>query len=48
MQIIENVPEIEVSSTQIKELVKQGSDIKELVTPDILRYIQQNKLYSNT
>ena len=38
-------PEIELSSTQIREMVKRGEDISGLVPPAVAEYIKENKLY---
>ena len=38
-------PEIELSSTEIRRLVKEGKDISHLVPEKVARYIKDNKLY---
>lgn len=37
--------EIELSSTQIREMVKNGEDISHLVPQSVAQYIKENKLY---
>ncbi len=39
-------PELEISSTRVREMVGRGLPIEELVTPDVARYIRENKLYA--
>lgn len=39
-------PELEISSTRIRQLAADGSPFEEMVTPDVARYIIQNRLYS--
>ena len=38
-------PEIELSSTEIREMVKRGEDISHLVPEKVAQYIKENKLY---
>ena len=38
-------PEIELSSTQIRNMVKNGEDISHLVPEAVAEYIKENKLY---
>ena len=38
-------PEIELSSTQIRNMVKNGEDISHLVPEKVAQYIKENKLY---
>ncbi len=44
---IVNGPEINISSTQIRERVKQGKTIRYLVPKEVNDYILKNKLYLN-
>ena len=39
-------PTIEVSSSQIREKIKQGEDISSFVCPRVAEYIKENKLYA--
>ncbi len=39
------MPPQDISSTEIRNAVKKGSDISHLVTPSVENYIQQHKLY---
>ena len=38
-------PEIELSSTEIRQMVKDGKDISHLVPEKVAEYIKENKLY---
>lgn len=40
-----NSPNIDISSSEIRERVKNGMDIQYYVMPDVARYIQSNALY---
>ncbi len=40
-----HAPLFPVSSTQVRELLKKGKDVSELVPPAELEYIRQNRLY---
>ena len=40
-----DVPDLEISSTMIREYIAQMKSIKYLVLPDVERYIKKNKLY---
>jgi nicotinate-nucleotide adenylyltransferase len=42
-----NAPEIEVSSTQIVNLLKQKRSVRYRVVPDVLKYLMEYKLYTN-
>ncbi len=41
-------PAIELSSSDVRKAVSDGTPIDGLVPPDVARYIQENKLYRNT
>lgn len=43
-----NAPEIEVSSTQIVNLLKEKRSVRYRVVPDVLEYLMEHKLYTNT
>ncbi|WP_455717443.1 nicotinate-nucleotide adenylyltransferase [Anaerosporobacter sp.] len=40
-----NSPNIDISSSDIRERIKNGMDIRYYVTPKVASYIQKNKLY---
>lgn len=40
-----NTPMYDISSTQIREMIKQGNDAGKLIQPQVLAYIQSNNLY---
>lgn len=42
-----NAPEIEVSSTQIVNLLKEKRSVRYRVVPDVLEYLMEHKLYTN-
>lgn len=42
-----DAPEIEVSSTQIVRLLKQGRSVRYRVPPDVLTYLVDKELYTN-
>ncbi|MEE1080306.1 MAG: nicotinate (nicotinamide) nucleotide adenylyltransferase [Bacteroidales bacterium] len=44
VQVVD-APQFDISSTEIRERYKKGELISHLVTPDVLTYINQNKLY---
>ena len=41
-------PAIELSSSDVRKAVADGTSIDGMVPPDVARYIQENKLYRNT
>jgi len=45
MQALTDFTEIDISSTQIRSMLADGKSIKELVSLDVGRYIENNKLY---
>lgn len=47
MTLLDKMPEIEVSSTQIRKLLEQQKSISSLVSTDIRKYIKEHKIYSN-
>ena len=42
-----SVPMLEISSTLIRDYIAHKKSIKYLVTPEVEKYIKDNKLYSN-
>lgn len=44
VQVVD-APQFDISSTEIRERYKKGESISHLVAPDVLTYINQNKLY---
>ncbi len=44
-EIMDSINEIDVSSTEIRDKVKNGDDISELVDKKVERYILENELY---
>jgi len=46
MKLIMNVPEVTVSSTDIRKKVLDGNSIAGLVEPSIAKYIKENGLYA--
>jgi len=45
MEVIKGVEELAVSSTEIREKIKNNESIKGLVDPRIEEYIKNNNLY---
>ncbi len=45
MKKLEHVENIDVSSTQIKKMVKEGKSLELLTTPEIINFIKENNLY---
>jgi len=45
MQKLNHVENIDVSSTQIKKLLKEGKSVESFTTPEIIKYIEENDLY---
>jgi nicotinate-nucleotide adenylyltransferase len=48
MQLIDHVPEIDISSTQVRAAIAQGEPIDQLVPTPIAHYIEDHALYNNT
>jgi nicotinate-nucleotide adenylyltransferase len=44
--VVENFPVTEVSSTQVRRLLKEGGDAAELLPPPVFEYIKEHKLYN--
>ena len=40
-----NVPRMEISSSEIRERVRQEKSLKYLVSEEVIEYIDQNNLY---
>ncbi|RMH86178.1 MAG: nicotinate-nucleotide adenylyltransferase [Calditrichaeota bacterium] len=43
-----NVPQIEISATEIRRRVRQGRSIRYMVLPPVLEYIQKHQLYQES
>ncbi len=43
--LIENMPQVQVSSTLIRELIRKGENVNFLVPSEVIDYIQDNELY---
>lgn len=48
MTLLDSVPEVKISSTQIRERVLAGQSVVKLVGKKIARYINQNNLYQTS
>jgi nicotinic acid mononucleotide adenylyltransferase len=48
MTLLQNVPVMEISSTQVRERLANNQSITELVDPEIELYIRKNHLYHQT
>lgn len=42
---LQNVPNLEISATYIREHLKKGKSVKYLITDDVIRYIASNNLF---
>lgn len=45
VRVIENVPQVLVSSTMIRQMLKENKNVNFLVPPKVLNYIRIHKLY---
>jgi len=45
MIALENMAEIEVSSTLVRDMIKHQQDLSKLVRDEVIQYIKKNKLY---
>ncbi|MGC3977863.1 MAG: hypothetical protein QM751_06260 [Paludibacteraceae bacterium] len=45
MQILEEAPFFEISSTQIREMIKNNQDASKWLHPDVYKFILDNNLY---
>ena len=45
MQILEEAPFFEISSTDIRELIKNNQDASQWLHPDVYQFIKENRLY---
>ncbi len=45
MQVLEEAPLFEISSTQIREMIKNHEDVSNLLHPDVYEFIKTNGLY---
>ena len=45
MQILEEAPFFEISSTDIRELIKNNQDASQWLHPDVYQFIKENSLY---
>lgn len=45
MQILEEAPFFEISSTDIRELIKKNQDASQWLHPDVYQFIKENSLY---
>lgn len=46
MKTLEDVENVDVSSTQIKQMLKEEKSIEQLTSPEIIKYIKENNLYN--
>ena len=46
MQILEEAPFFDVSSTQIRELIKNNQDVSHWLHADVYQFIKENNLYT--
>lgn len=45
MQVLEEAPLFEISSTQIREMIKNNEDVSRALNPDVYEFIKINRLY---
>lgn len=46
MQVLEEAPFFDISSTEIRELIKNNQDASEWLHPEVYQFIKENKLYT--
>lgn len=39
---------VEISSSQIRDMIAKGQDVSEIIDPKVLKYIQDNKIYRDS
>lgn len=42
-----SMPAVDISSTRIRQMVRDGEDVQEFVSPEVLAYIKKQRLYQN-
>lgn len=47
MTLLEGAPKFDYSATEIRDAVKAGESIEEMVAASVAKYVVQNRLYSN-
>ena len=45
--IPEKFPQMDLSSTEIRNALAAGKDVSQYLSPSVLQYIQENKLYQS-
>lgn len=45
MHVLEEAPYFEISSTEIRERIKNKQDVTQWLHPDVIQYIEENNLY---
>ena len=46
--IIVNMPPVDISSTQIRKMIKEDIDVSQFVAEDVIEYINQNNIYKES